>query len=189
MEPAIKREKMIPCTKSGKVLEITSCMKRHTEAGDLGGHPCMTSALRKGYYPQRHGKSSENQSQVVQNRKNGCRHRLWMVPWRSTLNQGTCQNFGPLKKLRHELRERQIPLLKLFGSNLGSELLEDCRTFPLMMTTFGCQLLSSPGWIGFERMEGKNAWNGRLLCESSAACEMCWPYFSNARGKSRPHQW
>ena len=83
-----------------------------------------------------------------------CRHDSWMVLWRSTLNQGTCQNFGPLKKLRHELRERQNLLLKLFGSNLGSEL-EDCRTFPLMMTTFGCQLLSSPGWIGFERMEGQ----------------------------------
>ena len=117
-----------------------------------------------------------------------CRHDSWMVLWRSTLNQGTCQNFGPLKKLRHELRERQNLLLKLFGSNLGSEL-EDCRTFPLMMTTFGCQLLSSPGWIGFERMEGKNARNGRLLCESSAACEMCWPYFSNAKGKSRPKKW
>ena len=124
----------------------------------------------------------------VQNHKNVCRHHSCTVLWRSTLNQRTCQNFGPLKKLRHELRKRRNLLPKLFGSNLGSDL-EDCRTFPLMMTTFGCQLLSSPGWSGSETLGGKNAWNGRLLCESSAACEMCWPYFSNARGKSRPHKW
>ena len=72
-------------------------MKRYTEAGDLGGHPCMTSALRKGCYPiisivNRHSKSSENQSQV-QKWSGGPKPQKWLQT--SSLDGPLAQHIEP----------------------------------------------------------------------------------------------